>query len=381
MKRLFKKLLLSLLIGSCSLTFSSCFGFGDEAIEISSITTVTLENGDIQVIITYVDEDMKPTTFVVPKGDSGEDGKDGNGIKEITSKQSEDGLNTLVNITFTQENVEPIEVKVPNGVSIVNIEKRFEEETQCTYIKFLFTDGSESEEYAIPKGEPGKDGIDGKDGISIVDIIPTVNRDYSVTLQIVLSEGEPVEVLIPAPEKGDKGDDGKEIADITAEYAGDKYVVKVTYNDESTNEIEFARPNRWFTDRVEPEGSIVGDLWYDIDHQIIYIRQNVGGTDRWVSVMNFADVTEDPFRVDFYLNDSIAEPAYMPSGTLNYYEIEPNKNFYSSGYEMPEPTRVGYEFAGWYTVKNPGPAHGAFTDLTLVMSETTLYAKWIKIED
>ena len=381
MKKIFKGMLLSLLLISSSASLSGCFGFGDEAMEISSITTVTLENGDIQVIITYVDEDMKPTTFVVPKGDSGEDGKDGNGIKEITSKQSEDGLNTLVNITFTQENVEPIEVKVPNGVSIVNIEKRFEEETQCTYIKFLFTDGSESEEYAIPKGEPGKDGIDGKDGISIVDIIPTVNRDYSVTLQIVLSEGEPVEVLIPAPEKGDKGDDGKEIADITAEYAGDKYVVKVTYNDESTNEIEFARPNRWFTDRVEPEGSIVGDLWYDIDHQIIYIRQNVGGTDRWVSVMNFADVTEDPFRVDFYLNDSITEPAYMPSGTLNYYEIEPNKNFYSSGYEMPEPTRVGYEFAGWYTVKNPGPAHGAFTDLTLVMSETTLYAKWIKIED
>ena len=381
MKKIFKGMLLSLLLISSSASLSGCFGFGDEAMEISSITTVTLENGDIQVIITYVDEDTKPTTFVVPKGDSGEDGKDGNGIKEITSSQSEDGLNTLVNITFTQENVDPIQIPVPNGVSIKNIEKRFEEETQCTYIKFLFTDGSESEEYAIPKGEPGKDGIDGKDGISIVEIIPTVNRDYSVTLQIVLSEGEPVEVLIPAPEKGDKGDDGKEIADITAEYAGDKYVVKVTYNDESTNEIEFARPNRWFTDRVEPEGSIVGDLWYDIDHQIIYIRQNVGGTDRWVSVMNFADVTEDPFRVDFYLNDSITEPAYMPSGTLNYYEIEPNKNFYSSGYEMPEPTRVGYEFAGWYTVKNPGPAHGAFTDLTLVMSETTLYAKWIKIED
>ena len=381
MKRLFKKLLLSLLIGSCSLTFSSCFGFGDEAMEISSITTVTLENGDIQVIITYVDEDMKPTTFVVPKGDSGEDGKDGNGIKEITSKQSEDGLNTLVNITFTEENVKPIEVKVPNGVSIIDMECPYNEEKGMCELTVYFSDGNTFGPIEVPKGEKGDPG---KDGISIVGIDQFLLDDLSMMLTIHLSEGDPVIVTIPAPQKGEDGEDGKdgkEIVDITAEYVGDKYVVKVTYNDESTNEIEFARPNRWFTDRVEPEGSIVGDLWYDIDHQIIYIRQNVGGTDRWVSVMNFADVTEDPFRVDFYLNDSITEPAYMPSGTLNYYEIEPNKNFYSSGYEMPEPTRVGYEFAGWYTVKNPGPAHGAFTDLTLVMSETTLYAKWIKLED
>ena len=77
MKKIFKGMLLSLLLISSSASLSGCFGFGDEAMEISSITTVTLENGDIQVIITYVDEDMKPTTFVVPKGDSGEDGKDG----------------------------------------------------------------------------------------------------------------------------------------------------------------------------------------------------------------------------------------------------------------------------------------------------------------
>ena len=381
MKKIFKGMLLSLLLISSSASLSGCFGFGDEAMEISSITTVTLENGDIQVIITYVDEDMKPTTFVVPKGDSGEDGKDGNGIKEITSKQSEDGLNTLVNITFTEENVKPIEVKVPNGVSIIDMECPYNEEKGMCELTVYFSDGNTFGPIEVPKGEKGDKGEDGKDGISIIDIDYTTDRDNAVTIIIYLSNDTTEEVYIPAPQKGQDGKDGKEIADITAEYVGDKYVVKVTYNDESTNEIEFARPNRWFTDRVEPEGSIVGDLWYDIDHQIIYIRQNVGGTDRWVSVMNFAEVTEDPFRVDFYLNDSITEPAYMPSGTLNYYEIEPNKNFYSSGYEMPEPTRVGYEFAGWYTVKNPGPAHGAFTDLTLVMSETALYAKWIKIED
>ena len=65
MKKIFKGLLLSfLLISSASLT--SCFGFGEEALQINTITTVNLEYGDIQVIITYTDEDVIPTTFVVP---------------------------------------------------------------------------------------------------------------------------------------------------------------------------------------------------------------------------------------------------------------------------------------------------------------------------
>ena len=69
MKMIFKGMLWSLLLISSSASLSSCFGFGDEAMEISSITTVTLENGDIQVIITYVDEDIKPTSTTLQFGD------------------------------------------------------------------------------------------------------------------------------------------------------------------------------------------------------------------------------------------------------------------------------------------------------------------------
>ena len=372
MKRLFKKLLLSLLIGSCSLTFSSCFGFGDEAMEISSITTVTLENGDIQVIITYVDEDTKPTTFVVPKGDSGEDGKDGNGIKEITYTQSEDKQTTLVNIAFTQDNVDPVEVKVPNGVSVTGIDQTFDEETQLTTLIVNFSDGTKSDPILIPKGEKGDNG---KDGISVIAIETMTNLDKSVTLTFKLSEGDDVIVTIPKPQQGKNG---RGIKDIVSIPSSDSYTMIITYDDDTNQELEFARPNRWFSEMAIPtlEDGIDGDLWYDTAHQIIYIKQN----GRWIETMNFNDTQEEitPYTVTFNLNDTLEEPASMPTGTFIEYEINPNMNFYSSGYEIPIPTREGYEFLGWYTTKLVTNVNGNFTDLTYVMSNMTLYANWEK---
>ena len=368
MKKIFKGLLLSfLLISSASLT--SCFGFGEEALQINTITTVTLENGDIQVIITYTDEDVKPTTFVVPKGTAGEDGKDGNGIKEITYSQSEDKQNTIVNIAFTQQGVNPVDVIVPNGVSVTGIDQTFDEETQMTTLIVNFSDGTKSEPILIPKGEKGDDGI------SVLGIDQRINRDKSVTITFNMSEGEPVEVRIPAPEKGE---DGRGIKEIISIPNGDKYVMTIVFDDDTTQELEFARPNRWFSEMAKPTiaDGIDGDLWYDTAHQIIYIKQN----GRWIETMNFNDTQEEiiPYTVTFNLNDTLEEPANMPTGTFLEYEINPNMNFYSSGYEVPIPTREGYEFAGWYTTKLATNVNGNFTDLTYVMSNMTLYASWIE---
>ena len=370
MKNLFKKILLSILIGSCSLTFSSCFGFGEEALQINTITTVTLENGDIQVIITYTDEDVKPTTFVVPKGTAGEDGKDGNGIKEITYSQSEDKQNTIVNIAFTQQGVNPVDVIVPNGVSVTGIDQSFDEETQMTTLIVNFSDGTESEPILIPKGEKGEDGI------SVLGIEQKINRDLSVTLTIKMSEGEDVEVKIPAPQKGENGRGIKEIISIPN---GDKYVMTIVFDDDTTQELEFARPNRWFSELAKPTiaDGIDGDLWYDIQRQIIYIKQ--GG--RWIEVMNFNDVVDDTCEVKFYLNDSEEYPANMPAGSLISYEIEKGSYFSATGYSLPIPTREGYDFTGWYTVKVPTIVNGTFTDLTPVVSDLTLYASWVETTD
>lgn len=386
MKKIFKGMLLSLLLISSSASLSGCFGFGDEAMEISNITTVTLENGDIQVIITYVDEDTKPTTFVVPKGDSGEDGKDGNGIKEITSSQSEDGLNTLVNITFTQDNVDPIEVKVPNGVSIIDMKCPYNEEKGMCELTVYFSDRSTFGPIEVPKGEKGDKGEDGKDGISIIDISTAINRDLSVTVTIILSEGEPFTFDIPAPQKGEDGEDGREISNIDAEFNEEKdaYEFTVTYTDESETIFDVARQNKWFTEDRKPDDTKDGkdgDIWYDVTNQVIYIKENK----QWKEAINFEILQQESYTVRFELNDSKKEPGEMPNTILKYEEfdeLEKGTCFASERITVPVPTREGYEFIGWYATKDKlNPTHGAFTDMTPIMSDLTLYARWVKIED
>ena len=380
MKNLFKKILLSILIGSCSLTFSSCFGFGEEALQINTITTVTLENGDIQVIITYTDEDVKPTTFVVPKGTAGEDGKDGNGIKEITWKQSEDELNTLVNINFTNDT--SVEVPVPNGISIIDMKCPYNEEKGMCELTVYFSDGNTFGPIEVPKGEKGDKG---EDGISIDLIEPVINEDNSITLYIYLSSGEVNEVYIPAPLKGEDGKDGKEITGFDAFFDKDidSYVFSVEYSDGSMTEFEVARQNKWYTEDRRPEKNdgINGDIWYYVSGQIIYIKEN----NSWKEAINFDILQSKTYDIRFELNDSKDSPGKMPNTILDYeiYEdFEEGSSFASERITVPVPTREGYEFIGWYSTKDKlNPTHGAFTDMTPIMSDLVLYARWVKIEN
>lgn len=374
MKKIFKGLLVSLLLLTSTASITSCFG--EEAMEISTITTVTLENGDIQVIITYTDEDIKPTTFVVPKGDAGEDGT---GIQGIQLGEKTELNETLIYIKLT--NGQSVPVAIPNGedgkdgVSITGIDQTYDNETQLTTIIVNFSDGTSSAPILIPKGEKGDKGEDGL-GIDYID--PVTNpEDKSVTLYIYLTNGDVKEVYIEGPENGK---DGKEITDINTKFDGDKYIVTIEYSDGTKDIKDFDRPNRWFSELSSPtkDDGINGDLWYDIERQVIYIKQN----NRWISIIDFNDIVDNSYTVTFNLNDSSKEPANMPSGTLIEYEIDENYNFFSSGYSVPNPTRVGYEFLGWYTVRSDyKPTNGMFTDLTPIMSDLSLYARWEKIDN
>ena len=377
MKKIFKGLLVSLLLLTSTASLTSCFG--EEAMEISTITTVTLENGDIQVIITYTDEDTKPTTFVVPKGDAG---KDGTGIQGIQLGEKTELNETLIYIKLT--NGQSVPVAIPNGedgVSITGIEQRFDEETQCTYIKVAFSNGEYSEEYALPKGEKGDKG---EDGNGIVSIDQILNDDLSLTLIIYLNVGDPVIVNIPAPQKGEDGEDGKEISNIESVFNEEKdaYEFKVTYTDETETVFEVARQNKWFTEDKKPINSDGknGDIWYDVTDQIIYIKEN----NFWKEAINFEILKPEEYTVRFELNDSKSEPAEFKTTKLNYIEyteIEKGNYLSTEGYQIPIPERDGYEFIGWYTVRTDyNPTNGMFTDLTPVMSDLTLYARWEKVD-
>lgn len=358
------KLLLIFVLCFCFfLTGCGSFFGEEESLVMEKLETKTLENGDIEITIYYSNEDVKPTTFVVPKGD---DGATGNGIKSFDTFKSEDGKSTICHIEFTY-NTPSVEFAIPNGVSIEKIETEKNEETEDTYMTVVYSDGSKSDPIIVPKGEKGDPGI------SITGITQKINRDYSVTLTLTMSEGDPVKVEIPAPIQGE---DGRGIAEIVSVPNGDKYVMTIKFTDETEQELEFARPNRWFSESAGPklEDGINGDLWYDLAHQIIYVKQN----NKWNMVMNFNNVVDLTYEVKFDLNDTSAEPASMPAGTLISYQIECGTYFAASGYPIPVPTRTGYLFKGWYTVKIPSVVNGAFTDLTPVQSDLTLYAVWEK---
>lgn len=358
------KLLLIFVISFCFLLTGCGAFFGEEeSLQIESLETKVLENGDTEVTIKYTNEEVKPTVFIVPKGD---DGAQGNGIKTFDTYKSEDGKSTVVHIEFTYDS-NPVEFNIPNGVSIETIETKKNEETGETLLTVVYSDGSKSDPISVPKGEKGKDGI------SIIGIEQKINLDYSVTLTINMSEGAPVKVEIPAPIKGETGRGIQEIVSIPN---GDKYVMTIKFTDDTTQELEFARPNRWFSESSGPklEDGINGDLWYDLAHQIIYVKQN----NKWNMVMNFNNVVDLTYEVTFDLNDSSEKPANMPAGSLITYQIECGTYFSASGYQIPVPTRDGYTFKGWYTVKVPTIVNGVFTDLTPVQADLILYAAWEK---
>ncbi len=363
MKKIIKAIALSTLMFFSTTSLSSCFGFfEEEVLQIANITTTTLENGNIQVKIIYSDEEIAPTTFVIPKGNEGDIGKTGNGIKEVTTSKNEEGNGSIITITYTDETMEPTILNVSDGVSIKNIESSLNEEKEEYEMNIILTDGTTFGPLIIPKG---------KDGNSILGIKQQINIDNSVTLTIKTSNGEDYIVQIPAPQQGE---DGRGIKEIVSVPNGDQYVMTITYTDDTTQVLEFARPNKWFSEIAMPsnEDGINGDLWYDLAHNTIYVKQN----DKWNKVIDLSQNVEETFTVRFDLNDNNEAPANMPAGSLLTYEIESSTYFASSGYSIPVPAREGYQFEGWYTVKNPTAINGKFTDLTPVCGDLTLYANW-----
>lgn len=368
MKKILKGLLMSITMLVSMPSLTGCFGFGGESLAIESITTQKQENGDTVVVITYADGYTDPTIFTIPAGQNGENGQDGNGIKDITYKKSETGVNTIVTITFTNERNEPVEIIIPNGVSITSVDSVTDPNTGNTLLTVNYSDGSKTERIEVAKGEPG---IDGKDGNGIEKIDQVLNADKSITLTIVMTSGEEVKVDIPAPERGDEG---RGIKDIVSVPNGDTYIMTITFSDGAKQELEFARPNKWFSESGEPQDTdgIDGDLWYDLAHQTIYVKEQ--GV--WNTVLNLGEEVNVTYQVSFELNDSYRAPAKLPLGSFSTYNIPSGKYFQATGYTLPVPTRTGYVFEGWYTSKTINAATGKFTDLTPVMSDLTLYASW-----
>ena len=371
MKKTFilKKIIMSLVIVLSLISLASCSSFfgGETSIEIASITHETMSDGNIKITITYTDESKLPDEFIIPKGTDGESGV---GIKNITTVKNDDEKKTTLTITYTDDKIEPTIFEVPDGLGVLGIETKYDEEENETYMIVTYSDGSKSAPLILPKGDKGQDG----NGISSYEIV--TNEDESTTITFHFTQSEDFVITIPAPKKGNG------IDSITSSEIEDKYILIIRYTDPvlGTQELEFnkpAQPNKWLsgTGPSASDGDD-GDYYMDTYHKKIYHKEN----GEWYEVVNFGD-TNVIYTVTFNLNDSDESPASFPAGYSSRYRIKRGTYFSDiennyGGVQIPIPTRPGYIFKGWYRVPNITAINGAFTDLTPIFSDLTLYAIW-----
>lgn len=356
MKKLAKVLVLTTmclgmpLLNACSFFRSNNNGENG----IKNIEVTQDELGNAIITIHYTDSTKKPVTFTLPKGENGQDGA---GIKRVDYTSDEYGV-TTVTITFTNS-LDPVSFTLQPGKSIADV--KFEkDESDNTLIIFIDSDGNELSPITVFKGDTGEQGV------GIISIISNYNADGSATLTLTLTDESEYNVDIPAPKEG------RGIESIITRKEGTKVFLVITYTDDTSEEVSFDAAPSWTTGNAKPGDGFGydGDYYFDISHDIIYIKEN----GIWTVAVDF-NTNSAEYSVIFELNDTTAEPATFAVGQRSYV-IRKGETFYSSNLDMPVPTRSGYTFGGWYTSSTPNVTHGAFNNLTPVLSDMTLYAKW-----
>ena len=213
-----KKLLLSicLIVALVLPIFTSCGMLGDESLAVEDILLEPLSDGSVRITFYYLDAD--PESFTIPtiagekgdKGDAGEKGETGVGIAGIRLTSDGKGTQTMT-VTYTDESMEPVEVKVKDGIHIVSTTREDDEETGIPYMVVNFSDGTQ-QRIELPKG------ADGDVGMGIKDLTYSIDPDTNETvINFILENDEYMTPIMIRP--GKAGEAGKSIDRVeTAEW-------------------------------------------------------------------------------------------------------------------------------------------------------------------
>ena len=367
--RLFKRLLLAVSALSLSYPLASCafFDTGEWA-QIKEVTPRYDEaTGNTIITITFTDEEMEPVTFIVPRGISG---KDGVSIKNITSKMLSDGKSIELTISYSDSSVENTVISVPvlegKGVKEVLVDK---DEDGNTTIQFTYTDESKGPVITIPKGKDGN-------GIASFEVNGP-DSDGNTTITVTLDDGTKKEFTVS------NGRNGVSVSNITYDDSksdATHYVLIITYTDGYTEEVTLDRPRstRWFTGTTTPGNdsaassqAVEGDFFLNRINGYVYQKMSDGSwtflfgmkaDDSSVGKEVYHTVFFDPGLGKINGNTGILMASVLEGKTM------PLSN-------IPTPTYEGHSFMGWYTDLTNVNA-GRFTDLTPVFSDLKLYAKY-----
>ena len=365
-KNLFTRLSLLFVAFALSSPLASCTFFNTGGTQISNvITTYDDSTGNTIVTITFSDDEISPVSFIIPRGISG---KDGVSIKNVTSKLSSDGNSIELTITYTDSSVQDTVISVPvlqgRGIKEVQVDK--DEEGNPT-IQFVYTDGTLSPIITMPAGKDGK-------GIESFEVSEP-DSSGRMTIVIKFSDGSSTSFEIK------NGKDAISISNIT--YNEEKsdathYVLTITYTDGYTEDVSLDRPrsNRWFTGSTSPEEdknlseATEGDFYINRVNGYLYQK---GNDDKWAFL--FCMKGDGSVKEDVYYK-VIFDPK---EGKIDDYEGVSVFNVLEgktiSLANIPTPVYENHTFLGWYTDLDNVNA-GKFTDLTPVMSDLHLYAKY-----
>lgn len=355
------------IISLCLLSsLSSCTSlFGGDGYSIASTESyIDPTTGDTIILITFDDEEIAPLKVTIP---SGKAGVDGNGIKKIETTVDKEEF--VITIIYTDTSYENTVLRVPitngkDGISVTGVNVNNETEDGNVIIKFTYSDGTESPDITIPKGNDGN-------GIASIVTLPN-EAEGTITLVISYTDGrEPTRVTLT------NGRDGVSIASI--EYDEDRssddyYSLKITYDDGYTENVNLPRPKStvWYTGVNEPDNKTgkEGDFYINLNEGKVYRKEN----DEWVWKFTLASSAAKNINVIFNAN----------GGTFSDFEA----NFYVcpvvegkviplSSFQIP--VYPDHKFLGWYTSADYNPNSAKVTDMTPIYSETNtlnLYAWW-----
>ena len=383
-----KKKLLTLALAamlSAATLFGGCGFSGSDAKQIENITALhNAEKGVTQITITYADDLYDPTFFEIPDGKQGDIGYTGNGVESIVPQDEADGSRSML-ITLTDGS--KITLPIVDGVdgedgedgkgidkiqSIANIDG-------SVSIKVLFTDGSESNEIPVPGG---------KDGDKVT-ISTEVQTDESIKVVFTVTDHwgnkVPYDLTIP------KGEKGNSVEYIIGSLSEDKtqYILKIKIeNVDGLQEVSFSRPNSLLVGSKKPlddEGDtkgdgINGDMYYNTANQIFYVKDN--GV--WSETLDLSN--NERYTVKFEASAWIEnEQISIDVDPQNLFSGLKQGTFYSNYFAvrlpvavLPASLQASYEFVGWYTTANPNfTTQAAFTDLTFIASDMTLYPVFV----
>ena len=356
------------IISLCLLSsLSSCTSlFGGDGYSIASTESyIDPTTGDTIILITFDDEEIAPLKVTIP---SGKAGVDGNGIKKIETTVDKEEF--VITIIYTDTSYENTVLRVPitngkDGISVTGVIVNNETEDGNVIIKFTYSDGTESPDITIPKGNDGN-------GIASIVTLPN-DEEKTITLVISYTDGrEPTRVTLT------NGRDGVSIDKIEYDEersSDDYYSLKITYDNGKTENVNLPRPKStvWYTGVNEPDKNTgkEGDFYINLNEGKVYRKEN----GEWVWKFTLASNSPKNINVIFNPNGGSFTDPEMNNGYVC--PVVEGKVIPLSAFQIP--VYPGHEFLGWYTSATYNPNSAKVTDMTPIYSETNklnLYAWW-----